>query len=344
MINDNKESDRLKQLALGELPALFQDRDKDAQQRTCAAVSWMRENRYMGIVAPKSHGGASAGISDVCNVLSVISSISGSLGLIYAMHLSQTLSLVNHRGKNEFLNAYLRNLCEDQHLIASATSEKGSGGDILTSICKVRARGEKLELQKEVPNISYVNLADALLVTALHHEEENRQILALIRVEDATVTPGFTGSFIGMSGIHNASYTIEASFTQDAIFEENYPTIARTTMTAATQLMWAAVWSGIATSAIEKAKNFIKKELKHSKETTTQMNHVLSELLNRQYTLNSLIAASILEYNDSGEAQVGLQASARINRLKITASQLVNEICYDNASIERFVDESLNLD
>jgi acyl-CoA dehydrogenase len=371
--------------ALAELPGLVSTRSElTARQQTDQAVEWMREKQLMSIVAPKKSGGADADMSSVCNLLSAVSENSGSLGLIYAMHLSQAMSLVKHSHNNAYLNAYIQELCERQYLIASATSEKGSGGDIFTSNCQLESRDGMLFVRKEIPNISYVNLADSLLLTARHHSDDKRQVLTLLRKKDAVIETGFEGSFIGMKGIYNAAYTIEGTLTPDAIFDDNFSAIARSTMTASTQIMWAAVWSGLAQSAISKSQLFIKKELKAAPETAKNMNLILSELRNKKFVLNSLIAAAISEYNNAGSGEIDLQASARFNRLKIEASEIVNVICQkalaicglrgyalggpyslaneisdalsgplmvsnfrlmtNNSSIERFVDERLELD
>lgn len=326
---------QLKIEALRELRDIFASSEPigalDGKARS--GVQWMRERQFMSIQAPRSFGGSGVSVAGACDLIAAVANLSGSLGLIYAMHLSQALTLINHCKSNNYLRRYVSEHCEHQHLIASATSEKGVSGDIFGSICKIRESGDVLSLHKEVPNISYVDEADALLTTALHHKDPKKQALILVKIASSEVNAGFTGSFIGMKGIFNASYSIDATFPKEAIFDEYFPSIARTTMTTATQIMWAAVWSGIANSAIEKAKTFIRKELKNSPDTQKEMNVQLSELVNKQFTINSLIRESIRDYETSGENEVGLQTSARINRLKIISSQLVNEICFGALSI-----------
>ena len=380
----------IEQLKSDMLQGLVDTMDKGKKSRasqkeqTDNAVAWMREHRCMSIISPRSLGGHGASISETCNLIALVSSLSGSLGLIYSMHLSQAMSLIRHYQQRPYLESYIEEMSSHQYLIASATSEKGAGGDIFGSVCRIQKTTDGLIVQKEVPNISYVDLADALLVTANHHVEERKQSLVLVRKEESDVVEGYTGSFIGMKGIYNASYTINATFPEAAIFQDDFPVIARTTMTAATQLMWASVWSGIAQSALEKSRLFIRKELKNAGDTRKQMTIVFSELKNKHFTMNALIAAAISEFERVGETEVGLQSSARLNRLKIICSNLVNEICIgclgicglrgyseggpyslsqeigdalsgplmvsnyrllaNNAAIENFVDESLHVD
>jgi acyl-CoA dehydrogenase len=373
--------------ALGDaLSEIFVSKASANTPRECVneAILWLRDKKCLSLIVPVALGGHGASIQQACNLIARVSAVSGSLGLIYAMHLSQVQSLVNHYDGNEYLESYIRELCEAQLLIASATSEKGNGGDILTSSCRIMKSDSGLQLHKEVPNISYLDLADAILVTALHHENNDKQVLALARQSTSNMVGGFEGSFIGMKGIFNSSYIIDAKFPEKAIFSEIFSTIARSTMTPATQIMWAAVWSGLAMSAINKARTFVRKELKHSKQTQKDMAVVVSELANKQFTLNSLINASVSEFDKLGAGEIDLQAAARMNRLKLVASKIVNEICIDalgvvglrgysengpyslaseigdalsaplmvsnyrllanNAAIENFVDESLSLD
>lgn len=386
IIDSSKKLDDLyKKVANGLAESLAVADPKASQkEKTDAAIEWMREHRCMSVMSPISLGGNEANISETCNLIAKVSEVSGSLGLIYSMHLSQALSLSKHISNNSYLANYVEEMSSYQYLIASATSEKGAGGDIFGSICTIESAADNLTVYKEVPNISYVDLADALLVTANHHEPERKQALILVRKQDSEIQAGYQGSFMGMKGIFNASYSINGRFPEAAIFNDDFPIIARTTMTAATQLMWASVWSGIAQSALEKSRVFIRKELKNAVDTRKEMNHVFSELKNKQFTMNAIIADAIREFDGSGSAEVGLQASAKLNRLKIICSNLVNEICVgclsicglrgyseggpyslsqeigdalsgplmvsnyrllaNNAAIENFVDESLSLD
>lgn len=384
--NKAKSLDELKKIVAQDLAEVLAGTQRQASQKekTDAAIDWMREHRCMSILSPRTLGGLEASISETCNLIALVSGLSGSLGLIYSMHLSQALSLTRHFHGSTYLENYVEEMSSEQHLIASATSEKGAGGDIFGSVCKIHREEDGLSVSKEVPNISYVDLADALLVTANHHEIERKQSLVLVRKQESKVDAGFTGSFMGMKGIYNASYSINAKFPEAAVFKDDFPVIARTTMTAGTQLMWAAVWSGIAHSALEKARIYIRKELKNAGDTRKQMNIVLSSLKNKQYIMNAIVADAVREFESAGTNVVGLQTSANLNRLKIVCSTLVNEICVgclgicglrgyseggpyslsqeigdalsgplmvsnyrllaNNAEIENFVDESLNLD
>ena len=72
-----------------------------------------------------------------------------------------------------------------------------------------------------------------------------------------------------------------------AVFAEPFAAIASTTMTAATHLLWAALWSGLAARALDTARRYAKAELPEGAATPVLTR--LSDLRNRHYLLNALI-------------------------------------------------------
>ena len=63
-----------------------------------------------------------------------LGSACGAAGLVTAMHHIQVASLVRH-GRNDLLRNYLVELVDRQYLLASATTEVGTGGDVGSSVC-----------------------------------------------------------------------------------------------------------------------------------------------------------------------------------------------------------------
>ena len=149
-----------------------------------ALLARMRADGLLSVVVPETFGGPGLGVGDVARITFEIARHSGSAGLIYAMHMSQALSVVRH-GSGPFFEDFQRRMVRDAMLIASGTSEKGVGGDIFGSICTVEATDapDVLTVSKESPNISYIDHADAILVSANRMDAKGRKRQLLIAAE-----------------------------------------------------------------------------------------------------------------------------------------------------------------
>lgn len=297
---------------------------------TDALLAQMREARLLSVGIPTENGGPGLSLTDIARITFEIARQDGSAGLIYAMHTSQMLCVVKH-GDNDFFSALLQRIVDEQLLIASGTSEKGPGGDILTSICKVEESASgSCGIVKASPNISYINHADLILVTAMRcgADGRQRQVLVAAEVDRENFNSPFETQMLGMRGIYNASWEFSVEFQSDAIFEENFSTIARSTMTPTIQILWAALWSGMADHVLGKAREFVSTQLNVDDEATHFVRLDLTRLIGKHHTMNALISEAIRAYADGDGGQLGFALSARINRLKVECSEMLNTICH----------------
>jgi acyl-CoA dehydrogenase len=196
--------------------------DMDEKSFADAVLRELRAERLVAAMVPGPGSDAGIGVGDVARIVHHLGRVSGSVGLIYAMHASQALSLARHAADRPLLTAFLHRLVEEQVLIASGTSEKGVGGDIFRSVCKVEEdRQGGLLVTKDCANISYMEQAGALLLTAMRDTGgQPAQVLILAQAEDMRIEPGPAVGFIGMRGIVNRPYVVTARFSSDAIFAE----------------------------------------------------------------------------------------------------------------------------
>ena len=305
-------------------------RPGDEKSFADALLAQMKSDGLMSVVVGPEHGGPGLGLEDTARITERIARQSGSAGLIYAMHMSQVLSLVHH-GRGPFFEALKRRMVAEQLLIASGTSEKGPGGDIFTSIATVTVDADgRIGGQKESPNISYLDHAGLILLTANMANERGRmrQVLIALDIADTSVTVPYPSGFLGMRGILNQPVVVGFSAPSEAVFPDLFAPIARRTMTPTIQILWAALWSGIAAGVIEKAKLFVEKEIGADAELAAVGRHDLTLLINRHSEMNALIRDAIAGYErDTGGASIGFGPAAQINRLKICASEALVMIC-----------------
>ena len=84
--------------------------------------------------------------------------------MVFAMHQIQVVTIVRHLDDAPWFENYLRDLAAEQRLIASVTSEVGTGGDMGRSIAAVDAgrRRHAARFEKQAPTVSYGAHADDL--------------------------------------------------------------------------------------------------------------------------------------------------------------------------------------
>ena len=129
------------------------------------AVRAMQSEGLMGLLVPAAQGGPGRSLSQVASVCHALGQACGSSAMIYAMHQIQVACIVAHGAESDWHRALLRGVAEQQLLLGSVTSEAGTGGNILASVCAVVTAGGRAQLEKQATTISYGSRADVLLIT-----------------------------------------------------------------------------------------------------------------------------------------------------------------------------------
>ena len=89
----------------------------------------------------------------------------GASAMVFAMHQIQVARIVRHSEGSKWFEEYLARLAREQRLIASATSEVGTGGDMGRSVAAVDAgRRRPRDFEKRLRRS-----ATASTPTTLHH-------------------------------------------------------------------------------------------------------------------------------------------------------------------------------
>ena len=158
-------------------PAVTVEQERDKTNRILAGLA---DAGVMSMPTPTALGGHGCAMLETARVVAAISAVSGSAGLICAMHFGQLFSLVGH-GRGDRGDDFLSRAAAGQWLIASGTSEVGVGGDILRSVCLTEPREGRLRLTKQIGNVSYLDRAAGILVTS-NHDDGRRPVQRLNRV------------------------------------------------------------------------------------------------------------------------------------------------------------------
>ena len=154
------------------------------------AFDALKAEKLLGAYVPAEYGGMGLDGRQVAKMCEALGQYCASTAMIFAMHQIQVACVVHHAQQSPFFRDYLRELVEDQRLIASATTEIGIGGDVRSSICAVEVEGDSLPPGEEAPVISYGEQADDILVTCRSAPRTRRQASrCTVLVRQAAIAP-----------------------------------------------------------------------------------------------------------------------------------------------------------
>jgi len=120
------------------------------------AIEALREASMLGAFVPTRFGGGGASLGELAAACEALGRHCASTAMVYAMHQIQVASIVRH-GRSEWMREYLAYIAEREHLLASATTENGIGGDVRSSSCAVERTSPPMPVSvvADASNCSY---------------------------------------------------------------------------------------------------------------------------------------------------------------------------------------------
>ncbi|MDW3681316.1 acyl-CoA dehydrogenase family protein [Cupriavidus sp. CV2] len=231
------------------------DRDAAFPHEAFAAI---RKHRLLSAMVPAAYGGAGASLDTVAALCRVLGAACSSAGMVYAMHQIQVACIVEHGTGSPWHEHLLERIASEQLLLASATSEEAIGGALRNSGCAVNVENDRFHLHKMAPTISYGAHSDAILATARRHADASPsdQVMVCLLKDDFTLQSLSTWDTLGMRGTCSNGFRLEARGACEQILPVAFGEIADDTMTPVSHILWAALWTGIAGDAVQRAKAF----------------------------------------------------------------------------------------
>jgi acyl-CoA dehydrogenase len=226
------------------------------------AVAAIREERLFSAMVPAVHGGDGLSLTGVARLCEAMAQGCASSAMIYAMHQSQVVCIVDHGVDVPWQREFLARMVNEQLLLASATSEENIGGNMRTSACAVDLVDNAFRIEKLAPTISYGNYADCILVTARRHPDAppSDQVLIVAPRETLTLEPRGTWDTLGMRGTCSEGHRLVASGIAEQILPAPFSKIADESMLPVSHTLWSSVWCGIASDAANRAHQFFRNQ------------------------------------------------------------------------------------
>ncbi len=224
------------------------------------AIEALRAVGALGAGVPQAFGGPGANIEAVALACFELGRSCAATAMIFAMHQTQVLTLVRHAERDTWIADHLQRIATEQRLVASATSEVGTGGDLGRSVAALLEGPEGRSFEKHAPTVSYGAQADDLLVTLRRSDEAEPgdQVAVLVRGDQIDLEPTGVWDPFGMRGTCSPGFVIRATCHDQQVLPAPFAQIAAESMTPLSHVLWSHVWLGIATDAFDRAREAVR--------------------------------------------------------------------------------------
>jgi acyl-CoA dehydrogenase len=280
----------------------------------------------MGLMAPRSLGGEEVSLSEIADVCYALGRACASTAMIYAMHQVKVACVVRHGLGAAWQEDFIRRLMRDQLLLASSTTEGSGGGNVRSSEAPIEREGAAIRLERAASVISYGAEADAVVTTARRNAEAaaSDQVLVVFLKRDYTLERTLSWDTLGMRGTCSAGFTLRAKGTVDQVVPAPYEQIHGQSMVPAAHILWSSAWAGVAASAVEKARKYLRKAVRGGAELPPSAPYFTRANASLR-ALRALIATTAARYEairDDADALMAMDFQSEINLLKVDASEL----------------------
>jgi acyl-CoA dehydrogenase len=280
-------------------------------------------------MVPRDLGGEGASLREVADICYALGGACASTGMIYAMHQTKLACIIRHGLTASWHQRVLRQIAARQLLMASSTTEGQGGGNIRSSAAAVEHQGEAISLERAATVISYGREADGVVTTARRSADalNSDQVLVVFLKEDYALEPIMGWNTLGMRGTCSAGFKLKASGVAEQILPEPYEKIHAQTMMPTAHVFWSSVWAGIAASAVERTRLFLRNAARHSDgQLPPGALHFTTAAKNLR-TLRALVSAGVQRVENADAATAAsIPFQTSMNMLKVGASEMAVSI------------------
>jgi acyl-CoA dehydrogenase len=299
------------------------------------AIDALRAQKALSAFVPTELGGGGVPFEAIARACYELGRRCSATAMVFAMHQIQVAVIVRHLEPGSWFESYLRELAADQRLIASVTSEIGTGGDMSRSIAAVTPAENGVQtFEKQAPTVSYGAHSDDLLTTVRRgpDAEQSDQVLVLSRTSESELEPAGTWDTIGMRGTCSPGFVVRATFSGGQVLGAPFSTVMNESMVPVSHILWSYVWLGIATEAFERGRAFVREAGRRSPGAPVPAAHALSRVMAELAMFRGEVNTALQEFIEASEAPdrepLSTMASVlRFNNLKLAASEQAPRIC-----------------
>jgi acyl-CoA dehydrogenase len=290
-----------------------------------ASISALAEADLLKASLPARFGGLGLDSSTLAGIARILGHSCGSTAMIWAMHQVQVACVARHLDVgDDVLAGLLASTVCGGGLIASATTERGIGGNLRRSHTCCVTQGDRMTLAKDTPAISYPQNAEAFLITARRSPEAapSEQVIVLAAKEQTELKITGDWNAMGMRGTRSLGCRLAVDVAPAQVLATPFAEIAAYTMVPLSHILWSAVWIGIAEEAAGRAVRFLRHALR-TPNLESRPDLRLAAIGERLGALNGLLRVVIQGYEQLCETGTGgptTDFTIEVNNLKLAAS------------------------
>ncbi|MCH4547468.1 acyl-CoA/acyl-ACP dehydrogenase [Rhizobium changzhiense] len=283
----------------------------------------LKSEQLLSLLIPKAAGGEGRTVGDVAQVCAELGRACSSTAMIFAMH-QVAIACILEAEPTDFTVGFLRQVCREQLLVASSTTEASKGGKINVSSCAVSRKGDNANLSKEASVISYGEDADAILCTARRALDAaaSDQVLVLLLKHQIELRETTQWDTLGMRGTQSKGFSLRSNFHAEQVLQEKIAVPFVETMQRLSHIFWGAVWYGLATEALFRACALVKGQAATPPVT-------LARAACSSQTIWSSVT-SLIGVHSERESQAGFADKTRqslfANQVKVSSAELLVEV------------------
>jgi len=296
------------------------------------SVDALKEMGALSAFVPIEFGGTGVSFSALAQACFELGKCCGASAMVFAMHQIQVETYLHAARLEPDKTFELHRLAAEQRLIASVTSEVGTGGDMGSSVAALTPADGGHSFTKQAPTVSYGAYADDLLTTLRRSPdaEAGDQVAVLTSSDQHKLDPQGTWDPFGMRGTCSPGYIVSATLPDEQVIDQPFSTIAPQSMVPVSHILWSHLWLGIATDAFERSRAFVRVAAKRTPGVTppaaTKLRHVLGDLQLMRGEVKAGLA-DYVEHFDDPDWLMTVGAPLRFNNLKIATSDQAPRIC-----------------
>lgn len=297
------------------------------------SIEALKSLKLLSGYVPEELGGYGLTMTQLAKLCEVMGQHCASTAMIFAMHQIQVACIVHHARSSEFFENYLKDLVKHQYLLASATTEIGTGGDIGKSICALEREGDNFKLTKQAPVISYALDSDAILVTSRSAPDApgSDQVHTLVYRDKCELEPISTWDTLGFRGTCSEGFNLTSSGSFQQILPIPYGEIQVRTMQPVAHLLWGSLWLGLAIDAVRKARMAVRKAAKRDPDGVQMATMRLTEVDEQLFSMRGGLYSALTEYErmaalGNDDAFSRFDFVVQINNVKLRCSEMVIDI------------------
>jgi acyl-CoA dehydrogenase len=272
---------------------------------------------------------------DATRLLNMVASVAaacGSTGLVYAMHHVVMHTLRRAAEDDVWLTSFVQRSQNTPGLLASASSEKGVGGDMSQSVaaCETLPNGNR-RVVKQATAASYLVAADGVTITARRDPSARPTDQVMVVAErdqfTAAVDPNGWNAF-GMRGTASGGARIECTVSEEQVVKKPWPWISSQVQMPISHLLWASCWTGVARSAVLKARGHLRDVGRQTGDLATTKRVEFADLLGALTRIERQTADLALAYDACvhERARLDEQLLFELVRLRLDASEAAIDI------------------